>query len=1186
MSRVRWLHISDLHFGYNPAVVENLRRKLIEKLKTIEPINFLFITGDLRYGKAENLSYPIDTSTYIDELRTALGINKDSIFIVPGNHDVNRSRELETITKDLKENYTTSNGNISKTTLKIIQEHRQPFREIYKEICGREEPSIHYSIETEYFNIIHINTALISSKDGEDGELIVGASLIKSIENSVNNSKKSIVLAHHTIDSLRYDEQRLLEFFLKDNKSILYLCGHKHVAFGSNINIHRQSEDLWVYVCGTNMDNDHQLESTDMDVFVGEIDSDTLYGHIKAFKWSVRSNAWMLDNDFSSPQNGAEDGKQYFPPSTRPLTHYPVNKSILELYYRHIGYECSEFQLNGLPLGMNVGQKRINLEELFISLNFKEFRVVNNESQSSIIHQEYKTHFKSLDDIIPSNGNFKIAILSGPGGGKTTLLKWIASVYAFPKKYSIKNRHLPDRVLFPIWLKCRDIDCSTRPTIFDMISNIASRAELITTNTVNTAANEFMQLVHHFIQNGTALLLVDGLDELKNDSDRIYFVHQLTTFINSNPKINIIATSRIAGYQIVTDNKLIDFEQYEILPFSDDDIKEFCVRWNKLIFGDRDEILKKSKQLAQNIISHKKIRDLAVNPLMLTTLLLVERKVGRLPTKRVSLYTEAIQVLLETWNLEVHEYIDLDEAKYQLAYIAYQMMKDGKQKITRSELIELLILARKELSGFTTNTDSYASFIRKVERRSAILLQSGYEFIKETGRFEEIYEFQHLTFQEYLAAFAIANKCYPNAKKEDQLYSILESDLTKGNMREVILLSSVLCRILETQDFVEQVINLINSDDHLYDIKAYLSMLLLQIVADEAYLSQESREKIYYLNFEEGILPEIASILKSLLYGKYADEFVKFIEQLDNKNDLPIYSVTLKYLKSNEIAAYEYYENHKQSLDNDQLIDAILILDTALWLDRSKTLNPLTIEQKDVFKEELLQFASHNDYKIQRVSLSALRMSDLLENSDVNRYLNLIVSYIIKNNSIPPICAWEFENVTIINDSELHLNESNTEFLISQTLFKEITSLTAYQEILTYLLILLFFSNDDGSRIFSKLISFKKTSLKRKPEHFLSFRGTDRRFYRVLDSIILSNDLVLPEKKAVVKAYISDSQNEWKSTTILARDFYELDERIDQEIVNLDYDYNDLIRRIEKRIAELEKEEEELIKQQSENKVS
>lgn len=58
---MRWLHISDIHFGYQPASSEKMRENLLQKVRDIEAVDRLFITGDLRYGKKEGAAYPPET---------------------------------------------------------------------------------------------------------------------------------------------------------------------------------------------------------------------------------------------------------------------------------------------------------------------------------------------------------------------------------------------------------------------------------------------------------------------------------------------------------------------------------------------------------------------------------------------------------------------------------------------------------------------------------------------------------------------------------------------------------------------------------------------------------------------------------------------------------------------------------------------------------------------------------------------------------------------------------------------------------------------------------------------------------------------------------------------------------------------------------------------------------------------
>ena len=72
---------------------------------------------------------------------------------------------------------------------------------------------------------------------------------------------------------------------------------------------------------------------------------------------------------------------------------------------------------------------------------------------------------------------------------------------------------------------------------------------------------------------------------------------------------------------------------------------------------------------------------LAVNPLLLTTLLLVRRWIGELPRRRSILYAKAIEVLLMTWNVEGHEPIDDEEAVPQLAYLALRMLSENKKQV-------------------------------------------------------------------------------------------------------------------------------------------------------------------------------------------------------------------------------------------------------------------------------------------------------------------------------------------------------------------------------------------------------------------------------------------------------------------------------------------------------------------------
>ena len=63
--QIRFLHISDIHCGYENYDVAKLREKLAPQLLKFtqekgQKIDYLFITGDLKYGAACKEGYPPD----------------------------------------------------------------------------------------------------------------------------------------------------------------------------------------------------------------------------------------------------------------------------------------------------------------------------------------------------------------------------------------------------------------------------------------------------------------------------------------------------------------------------------------------------------------------------------------------------------------------------------------------------------------------------------------------------------------------------------------------------------------------------------------------------------------------------------------------------------------------------------------------------------------------------------------------------------------------------------------------------------------------------------------------------------------------------------------------------------------------------------------------------------------------
>src|SRR5437016_1222002 len=109
-----WLHLSDLHFceaktGWDAArVISTLTGDLrrMQKAHSLQP-DFIFFTGDLVYGElgdknGERIRDQFDEAArFLERVRCAFEttVPSENIFIVPGNHDVNREYVTEDQTK-------------------------------------------------------------------------------------------------------------------------------------------------------------------------------------------------------------------------------------------------------------------------------------------------------------------------------------------------------------------------------------------------------------------------------------------------------------------------------------------------------------------------------------------------------------------------------------------------------------------------------------------------------------------------------------------------------------------------------------------------------------------------------------------------------------------------------------------------------------------------------------------------------------------------------------------------------------------------------------------------------------------------------------------------------------------------------------------------------------------------------
>ena len=494
-------------------------------------------------------------------------------------------------------------------------------------------------------------------------------------------------------------------------------------------------------------------------------------------------------------------------------------------YLRYLDETCGYLTLEGMPADAATGSRRLTLESLYIPLHVTPLAGTSSpyESTTSTVSNtttpDRQAHLDSEDE---NSRNQRIAIasviretrhwavLSPPGGGKSTLIKRLATAYAFRTRRDELGDSLPHLDCLPIVLRCRHLGQLASGTILDAINAIAVRAEMPATSIA-----AFSEMVQRRLRDGSILLLVDGLDEIQSTSSRMAFAVQLRTFLAVYPMIRTVVTSRETGFRVVAGALAETCQCYRMADFSSDDVRALTLAWHEEVVGRNAEVRRAAEDLSDDILQNDRLRRLAVNPLLLMTLLLVNRWIGQLPRRRTMLYGKAIDVLLMTWNVEGHESIDVEEAIPQLAYLALMMMRSGEQRISNRELRSTLTAARHampDILGFTKF--SVGEFTSRIEDRSSILALAGHDLAN--GALEPFYEFKHLTFQEYLAALALSQRYVPTDEQGADLGELAAGYIGDSTWREVIGLSAVLAG-RGARTLIERVLQVFESDEPVDD---------------------------------------------------------------------------------------------------------------------------------------------------------------------------------------------------------------------------------------------------------------------------------------------------------------------------------------------------------------------------------
>ncbi|MCL2935000.1 MAG: NACHT domain-containing protein, partial [Trichodesmium sp. MAG_R03] len=237
-----------------------------------------------------------------------------------------------------------------------------------------------------------------------------------------------------------------------------------------------------------------------------------------------------------------------------------------------------------------------------------------------------------------NNSDFKyLVILGDPGSGKSTLLQYIALEWA-----ELPLRDLPLKPI-PLLIELRTY---VRNHETNKCKNFLDFLEKGSGLTYHFPQQE----LHEKLQNGDAIVMFDGLDEVFEPAKRKEIISDIHRFTNDYKDVQVVVTSRVIGYQ---PQQLRDAEFYHFMlqDLESEQVEDFIERWHNLTYQNDGERERKSERLKRAINDSSAIKQLSGNPLLLTMMAILNRH-QELPRDRAELYNQASRILLQQWDME------------------------------------------------------------------------------------------------------------------------------------------------------------------------------------------------------------------------------------------------------------------------------------------------------------------------------------------------------------------------------------------------------------------------------------------------------------------------------------------------------------------------------------------------------
>ncbi len=784
--KLRVLHLSDFHFIARPSGSEDNATRdepplrewqrratltaLLAKLRELKAEglgpDLVCLTGDIaNHGKREEFQ---EAERYFHKVAEVLELEpRERFFVVPGNHDVDRSKVTlgdTAIQAALTDSESVASILDDRGVMTgVLGRRLEEFYAFTERLCGsarawplnRPWHVVVPQVNGIRVGMVQLNSAWTSGQAGEDGSLVIGEVQVYEALQEAEDAHVTFVLVHHPLEALQsWDRLGIRRLMMGPMGTHFLFRGHYH-----------ENEVLDFRVPGGEGYTELAAGATypgtgwRKHFYLLSLDFEAGSGKLRSFEYSSGDGGfWAPDTrSHRAFRSGgcvfALPGKKMVAEGKRNYDGMTIGKVRFGVAVKH--YRAAVAAVHGavrfVGFGDSSPRPNVQVEQLFVPMRLVWRGAARQHDLST---QEL------LSRLLTSRRPNRLVVLGDPGSGKTTLCRFLASAIAGGVP-GLQNRSVfDDSELLPLFLPFRDyVREQRKDSSLSLVDYLYRQA---TGHLQVPLPNMFFQQI---LVNGGAVMLLDGLDEVGSAGEREEMRVRVVAFCRLYERVPVLVTSRIAGYdQAPLQSSDGMFPALQLAAFSNVDLKLFVRNWYRLVeAGDVRAQDEGATELLAAFAADPRVQELARNPMLATLIALVHRYEAHLPGERAKLYELCVKTMLETWPAARRmQFLDIDEGlqRFLLEQLAFRMQErrshgdDGEVSTTE----EQLILDLTEIASELLDVGSYPPGHRHLVRRWVRFLQEGTGLLVEQQL--HVFSFFHLSLLEYLSACGLERQAY------------------------------------------------------------------------------------------------------------------------------------------------------------------------------------------------------------------------------------------------------------------------------------------------------------------------------------------------------------------------------------------------------------------------------------------